>query len=434
MRIVITGMGVVAPGAPNLAAFESLLREGRSGVTHSPEAAECGMACQVGGTPYVDETLLAAITLPPRRRAMNVVMNLAALAAIECWRDAGLPYSPGDEAQADPKLALVFGSGGGGIETSCATVGPLVQSKQVRKLGARSVEQTMQSGVAACVSGLLGPGGPVISMSAACTTGASCMVQAQRMLRLGECERVLVGAAESPTVYTWASFDAMHVLVRDSNGSPETASRPLSARANGFVPSGGAGALLLETEESATRRGARIYAELVGCFENSGGQRSGGTMSRQSPVGVERCVRGALANARIEPDEIDYINGHLTSTGGEPAEVASISSALGRKGDCFPWINSTKSLIGHTLGAAGAIESVATILQLYHGFLHPSINCEDIHPEIASIDSRVVRTCLNFRPRAALKTSFGFGDVNAALIFRPWHGHHQLQGESNGPN
>jgi 3-oxoacyl-(acyl-carrier-protein) synthase len=217
-------------------------------------------------------------------------------------------------------------------------------------------------------------------------------------------------------------FDAMRVLARDSNSNPEAASRPLSMHAAGFVPSGGAGALLLETLTTAQRRRARIYAELAGGYENCGGQRSGGTMSRQSPNGVIRCVRGALSDASINASDIDYVNGHLTSTIGDPAEIRSLSSALGRYGQDFPWVNATKSLIGHTIAAAGSIESVATVLQLNHGFLHPSINCSEVHPDVACFESRIPRQCLEMRSRAALKVSFGFGDVNACLIFRPWLG------------
>src|SRR5579862_2407565 len=358
-RIVITGMGVVAPKAPNLAAFEDLLRHGRSAITFCPEAADRGLACQVAGLPDVDEGRIAAITLPPERRAMNRIMDLAALAAVECWQNAGLPYVPGNDGEADARTGVVFGTGLGGIDTICDTVAPMVQARQIRQLGAKRVEQVMFSGATACVSGLLGAGGPVIASSAACTTGASCLIQALRLLRAGECDRILAGSVETASVYTRGAFDAMQVLVRDGNGSPETASRPLGARATGFVPSGGAGALLLETLKHARRRGARIYAELAGGFENCGGQRLGGTMSRQSPDGVERCVRGALSDAQVDAADIEYINGHLTSTMGDILEVRSLSKALGRFGKSFPWVNATKSLIGHTLGAAGSIESIA---------------------------------------------------------------------------
>jgi 3-oxoacyl-(acyl-carrier-protein) synthase len=419
-KVVITGLGVVAPQARNAPEFLSLLRRGRSAITFCADAAELGLCCQVVGAPAIDEDRLQAVTIPAERRAMNRIMDMAALAAVECWQDAGLPYFVGADGEADPRTGVVFGSGIGGIETLCETVAPMVSARRARQLGAKRVEQTMASGAAACVSGLLGAGGPVIASSAACTTGSTCIVQALRLLRAGLCDRVVTGAAETSSSHTRAMFDAMRVLVRDGNDRPETASRPLSARAAGFVPAGGAGALLLETLDSAVARGARIYAELAGGFDNCGGQRSGGTMSRQSPEGVVRCVRGALADAGVDPEEIDYVNGHLTGTTGDAPEVSNIAEALGRSGGAFPWLNATKSLIGHTIGAAGAVESVATVLQLHHGFLHPSVNCDEAHPDLPGMDGRIVRSCIASRPRAALKTSFGFGDVNACLVFRPW--------------
>ena len=419
-RVVITGMGVVAPGAANLTQFEAMLRKGKSGVTFQPEAADRELACHVAGVPGLDEVRICAITVPPVRRGMNMIMDLAALAAVECWQDAGFSYEPGGVGEADPRLGVVFGTGVGGIETLCDTVAPMVQTGKVRQMGAKRVEQGMSSSAAACVSGLLGAGGPTISSSAACTTGSACVVQSLRLLRAGLCDRILVGSTDTSNIYTWAMFDAMRVLVRDGNLSPQQASRPMSERAAGFVPSGGAGALLLETYDSAMARGARIYAELVGGFENCGGQRSGGTMTRQSPDGVRRCILGALHDAGVDASEVDYVNGHLTSTIGDVPEIQSTASALGRHGENFPWVNSTKSLIGHTIGAAGSIESVATVLQLHRGFLHPSLNCEEIHPELSTYASRIVRKPMSFRTRVALKTSFGFGDVNACLVFRAW--------------
>ncbi len=419
-RVVITGLGTIVPKAPNVAAFELMLRQGRSSITYRPEAEAHGLSCHVAGVPEVDEQRLAAITIPAQRRSMNGIMDLATLAAIECWQQAGLPYTPGDDGPMDPHTGMVFGTGIAGVETLCATVAPSVESAQVRQLGAKRVEQTMSSGAAACVSGLLGIGGPVISPSAAGTTGSACLVQALRLLRAGLCRRILAGSAETSNIYTWAMFDAMRVLVRDGNHDPASASRPFSAAAAGFVASGGAGALMLETLESARERGAHIYAELAGGYENCGGQRSGGTMTRQSPEGVERCIRGALVDAAVHPREIDYVNAHSTATMGDRNEIRSIANALSRNGDDFPWVNATKSLIGHCIGGAGSVESVATVLQLHGGFLHPSLNCEAVHSEIAAIDSRIPRRCLEKPLTTALKTSFGFGDVNACLIFRAW--------------
>jgi 3-oxoacyl-(acyl-carrier-protein) synthase len=144
-------------------------------------------------------------------------------------------------------------------------------------------------------------------------------------------------------------------------------------------------------------------------------------MTAPNPEGVKRCIRGAVADAGIDPAEVDAINGHLTATYADPYEVKSWAAALERTPDSFPYINATKSLIGHCLGAAGAIECVASVLQIYKGFLHPSINCEDVHPEIVEYASKIPQKCLEFpRLRIVAKAGFGFGDVNSCIIFKKW--------------
>lgn len=417
-QIVITGMGVIAPGAGDLSSFDRLIQEGRSAVRFLPASKDLAFSCQVGGVPPVCEDRLSNYLESADRRVLSPVAELAALAAVDCWLDAGLSYEHGETESALPDTGVVFGTGIGGVSTLCDVVGPMIKSGQARSLGTRRIQQTMSSGPAACVSGLLGIGGPCISVNAACSTGASALIQAIRLLRSGICSRVLAGSVEHYNDYSTGMFDAMRVLVRDSNDAPERASRPLSASAAGFVPAGGAGALMVETKKSAIDRGARIYAELAGGFECCGGQRSGGTMTRQSADGVVRCIRGAIEDANVRQDQIDYINGHLTSTSGDTDEIRNLEVALGRSGASFPWINSTKSLIGHTIGAAGSIESIATIIQIYRGFLHPSINCEDLHPKLKAIESRIPRIAHHEQIQTALKTSFGFGDVNACLLFR----------------
>jgi 3-oxoacyl-(acyl-carrier-protein) synthase len=236
-------------------------------------------------------------------------------------------------------------------------------------------------------------------------------------------ERMLCGGSEGASHYSWAGFDAMRVLSRRFNDQPERASRPMSASAGGFVPAAGAGILHLESLDSATQRGARIYAELVGTALNCGGHRGGGSMTAPNPLGVRRCIRAALADAGLEPHQIDAISGHLTATGADPNEVAAWADALDRTPDRLPPITSTKSMIGHALGAAGAIESVASIQMLLGSHVHPSINCEDVHPGIEAYSGSIPHV---LRPMPELttivKASFGFGDVNACVVFRKWTG------------
>ncbi len=195
----------------------------------------------------------------------------------------------------------------------------------------------------------------------------------------------------------------------------------MSASAGGFVPGSGAGVLHLESLESAQERGARIYAEILGGAINCGGHRGGGSMTAPNPEGVQHCISTAVAVSGIDPDEIDAISGHLTATGADPKEVANWAKALERTPESFPVITSTKSMIGHALGAAGALESVACVLMLRDRRVHPSINCEDVHPEIeayAGSIPQVVREMPELN--TMIKAGFGFGDVNACAIFRRW--------------
>lgn len=197
----------------------------------------------------------------------------------------------------------------------------------------------------------------------------------------------------------------------------------MSASACGFVPGSGGAVLLVEELESARERGARIYAEVLGGAVNCGGHRMGGSITAPNPEGVNRCIRMALADAGIDPGEIDAINGHLTATFADPVEVHNWSKALGRGPKDFPYIQSTKSLVGHCLGAAGAVECVAVALQLHRGFLHPSINCEDVHPDIAAFAGKIPQSCIeNPGLRVMAKAGFGFGDVNSCIIFKKWEG------------
>ena len=232
---------------------------------------------------------------------------------------------------------------------------------------------------------------------------------------------MVAGGSEGASPYIWGAFDSMRVICRKYNDRPEQASRPMSATAAGFVPGSGAAILVLEDLASARSRGARIYAEVLGGTVNCGGHRTGGSMTAPNPEGVRRCIRDAIRDAGIAPGDIDAINGHLTATFADPHEVWNWSKALERGPDVFPYINSTKSLIGHCLGAAGAVESVAVVLQLYKGFLHPSANSEDIHPDIAAYAAKVPQRCLDLPElRFIAKAGFGFGDVNSCLIFKKW--------------
>jgi len=422
-RVVITGMGVVAPNGHGLAAFEKALREGTSGIRHIPKLAELNFACQVGGVPQDFDAVRNRYFDPEELQSLNENIGYAAVAAVDAWRDAGFTVPAAGEDRVDWETGVIAGSGIGGMDTIALQLVPMVNQGNVRRMGSRMVEQVMNSGTSARIAGLLALGNQVTSNSSACSTGNEAVIDAVRRIRDGLATRMLAGGSEGPSPYIWAGFDAMRVICRKFNDRPEQASRPMSASACGFVPGSGGALLVIEELEAALARGTRIYAEILGGMVNCGGHRMGGSITAPNPEGVKRCIQGAVADAGITPDQIDAINGHLTATYADPVEVRNWSAALGRGPENFPWINATKSMIGHCLGAAGAIECVAAVLQLYRGFVHPSLNCEDLHPEIVPFAKSVPHTVVECPDlKIVAKAGFGFGDVNSCLIFRKWEG------------
>jgi 3-oxoacyl-(acyl-carrier-protein) synthase len=422
-RVVITGMGVVAPNGHGLAAFEKALREGISGIRHIPELAKLNFACQVGGVPQGFDAVRNRYFDPEKLQSLNENIGYASVAAVDAWTDAGFTVPSAEDDCVDWETGVIAGSGIGGMDTIAGQLVPMVNEGNVRRMGSRVVEQVMNSGTSAQIAGLLALGNQVTSNSSACSTGNEAVIMAMGRIQKGLATRMLAGGSEAASPYIWAGFDAMRVICRKFNDQPEQASRPMSATACGFVPGAGGAILMLEELESALARGARIYAEILGGMVNCGGHRMGGSITAPNPEGVKRCIQGAVADAGISPDEIDAINGHLTATYADPVEVKNWSAALGRGPENFPWINATKSMIGHCLGAAGAIECVAVVLQLYRGFVHPSINCEDLHPEIVPFAKSVPHTAVACPDlKIIAKAGFGFGDVNSCLMFKKWEG------------
>ncbi len=417
-RVVITGMGVVAPNAIGLAAFERALRQGRSGIVHLAKLQELKFGCQVAGAVTGAEELAASIFHQEELMAMSSNMVFTAMAALEAWTGAGLERSDPQDEVVHWDTGAVIGTGIADLNVVGERIVPLTDAGKVRRIGSTCVEQIMSSSVSAKVGGMLGLGNQVTSNSSACTTGTEALYQAAERIRSGRARRMLAGGSEGDSHYSWAGFDSMRLLARKFNDRPEQASRPMSASAGGFVPGCGAGILVLESEESALERGAPIFAELAGGEVTCGGQRGGGSITAPNPAGVRRCIRAALADARVEGDQVDVINGHLTATFADPVEVKSWSLALDRRPGDFPWITSTKSMIGHCLGGAGAIESVASVLMLQGGFVHPSINCEDLHPELDGFAGSIPHSVEEQSIDVVIKAGFGFGDVNACLVFR----------------
>ncbi|GAB3962596.1 beta-ketoacyl-[acyl-carrier-protein] synthase family protein [Spirosoma harenae] len=416
-RVIITGLGVVAPNAVGVPLFLEAIKAGQSGIAFHQELADLKFSCQVGGIPPVTEAHKTQYFSELQLHQLNSSgIIYGVIAGMEAWQHAGLPIAT-DEPDWDS--GIVFGTGILGIDKIREAIYKVDQG-QVRRLGSTAVVQTMTSGVSAYLAGMLGCGNQITANSSACATGTEALLIAYERIAAGNARIMLAGGCNDHGPYVWGGFDAMRVLPYQYNQSPERASRPMSVSASGFVPASGAGALVLESLESALERKATIYAEVLGGHVNSGGQRGGGTMTAPNPTAVARCIQRAIEQAGIDATDVDVIDGHLTATIKDPAEVAAWCEALGRKGEDFPYINSLKSMVGHCLSAAGSVESVAAVLELYNGFIYPSINSEDPHPDILSlIDSaKIPQQLIQKNIRAIAKANFGFGDVNACVILR----------------
>jgi len=422
-RVVVTGLGIIAPNGNGRDAFEAALKKGQSGLRHQEVMVEHNFGCTVAGSCEGIDALAEATFEEDELLAMNMNHRYASLAAVEAWEDAGLERPSRDDDTVHWDTGAIVGTGIGGMDTIGEKVVPLTNAGKLRRLGSTAVEQVMASGISARISGQFALGNQVTTNSSACSTGTEAIAMGLDRIRHGQAERMLCGGSEAASHYIWAGFDAMRVLNRGSNDAPEKASRPMSASAGGFIPGSGAGILLLESLESAQARGARIWAEVAGSGINCGGHRMGGSMTAPNPESVRRCIELAMKDAGITADQVDAISGHLTATGADPREVASWAKALGRGPGELPTITSTKSMVGHALGAAGAVESVAAVLMVSGGWVHPSINCEDVHPEIEPHAASIPHE-LREQPdmKVIMKAGFGFGDVNACLVFKKWEG------------
>lgn len=421
-RVVVTGLGVISPNGVGVPDFLNAIQNGVSGIRFMPLYEELKFNCQVAGVPqfewnqlrnYLPEVVFQGLK--------SFGIGYAVKAALDAWTDAG--YSIETE-QPLWDAGCVFGSSVADTDVIKNSI-LRVDAKESKKLGSRVVEQIMNSGISAYVSGRLGLGNRIISNSAACATGTQAIVMGYEYIKNGLAKRMLVGSSENVDPYVFGSFDSMRILSRKFNDRPEQASRPMSASSCGFVPGSGAGALLLEELDYALERNATIYAEITGGATNSGGQRCGGTMTAPNPGGIIKCITDAVSDANINPASIDLIGGHLTATAADKLEIQNWGEALDRKGADFPMINSAKSMIGHCLSAAGSIEAVAAVLEIVHQFVHPNINIEDPDPEILqligpdSIPVKMIQKEINHLAKA----NFGFGDVNTCLIFSKFNQH-----------
>ena len=403
-RVVITGLGIVSSLGNNQSEVADSLRAGRSGVEFIEEYQELGFRSQIAGTINIDVDALIDRKL---RRFMGNSAAYNYLAMKQAVEDSGL----NEQMISHPRTGLIAGSGGASTENVSLAI-DLLREKGIRRVGPYMVPRTMSSTNSACLATPFKIHGVNYSISSACSTSAHCIGNGYELIQFGKQDIVFAGGGEELHWTLTLMFDAMGALSSKYNATPETASRPYDANRDGFVIAGGGGMVVLEELEHASRRGAKIYAELVGYGATSDGY----DMVQPSGEGAMRCMRQAMATVE-EP--IDYINAHGTSTPvGDMRELEAIRAVFGDK---LPRLTSTKSLSGHSLGAAGVHEAIYSLLMLQEDFISASANISELDP--AGTDFPIVREC---QTAAGLNTvmsnSFGFGGTNATLVFRRWRG------------
>jgi len=401
-RVVVTGIGVVSPIGNDKAEVIESLKTGRSGITFAPEYQEMGFRSHVHGSLKVDlEDRIDRKLL----RFMGDGAGYNYLAMEEAIADSGL--EPSDIS--NPRTGLIMGSGGPSTRNMMQAF-DTAREKSPKRVGPYMVPRVMSSTNSANLSTVFKIKGLSYSISSACSTSAHCIGNGAEMIQYGKQDIVFAGGGEELHWTLSVLFDAMGALSSKYNDTPEKASRPYDVNRDGFVIAGGGGVVVLEELEHAKARGAKIYAELVGY----GATSDGADMVAPSGEGGLRCMQLALTDVH-EP--VDYINTHGTSTPvGDMVELNSIREVF-REQNRLPSISSTKSMTGHSQGAAGVHEAIYTLLMMHGGFLAPSINVESIEPDAESMP--ILREpVLDQEINLALSNSFGFGGTNAVLAFR----------------
>jgi 3-oxoacyl-[acyl-carrier-protein] synthase-1 len=403
-RVVVTGIGIVSCLGNNVSEVLDSLKQGRSGIRFNQSYADIGMRSHVSGSVQLDTQELIDRKI---HRFMGEASAYAYLSMKEAIEDAGL----GLDEISNERIGLVAGSGGGSPEDQLEA-NDIMREKGLRRVGPYRVPRTMSSSVSACLCTPFRIKGVNYSISSACATSAHCIGNAAELIQMGKQNIVFAGGGESEHWSMSHLFDAMGALSTKYNDAPDKASRAFDANRDGFVIAGGGAMLVIESLEHAQARGAKIYAELTGYAATSDGY----DMVAPSGEGGARAMRMARGNL---PGRVDYINTHGTSTpAGDVSELKAIREVFG---DDIPTINSTKSLSGHSLGAAGAQEAIYALLMMQNNFIAASANIETLDEEAVGMPIALARqddVTLN----RIMSNSFGFGGTNACLVFDRWQG------------
>ena len=401
-RVAVTGLGIICPIGNSTQEVIASLREARSGLTHADTYARMGFRSQVEGSLKVD---LESTIDRRARRFMGEGAAYNYLAMQQAVADSGLE----EKDIVNERTGMIMGSGGPSTKAliQAADVARSEPGKGPKKVGPFVVPKAMSSTCSAVLSTLFKVKGLSYSISSACATSAHCIGNAAELIQWGKQDIMFAGGGEELDWTLSVLFDAMGAMSTHFNDTPHRASRAFDRNRDGFVIAGGGGVVVLEELNRARARGAKIYCELTGYGATSDGY----DMVAPSGEGAMRCMRQALSTVDAP---IDYVNAHGTSTPkGDEIEIGAMREVFGKK---MPHINSTKSLTGHSLGAAGVHEAIYSVLQMQNGFIAESANIDEIDPEVA--DAPIVRSRIdNAKLATVMSNSFGFGGTNATLIF-----------------
>ena len=399
-RVVITGMGIWSCLGKNIKEVEESLRAGRSGIVNDPERLKYGY--QSGLTSYVERPKLKGILERRLRTGLPEEGEYAYMASREAFEMAGIT----DEYLLENEVGCIFGND--------STAAPVIEAAKIMEqkhdsalLGSGYIFQSMNSTVTMNLSTIFHLRGVNFTISAACASGSHSIGLGYMMIKQGMQEMVLCGGAQEVNMYSMATFDALGAFSKRMD-NPQRASRPFDRNRDGLVPSGGGAALVLESYEHAVKRGATILCEVTGYGFSS----NGGGISQPSDLGSATAMRRALEDARLTPDEIDYINAHATSTPqGDMYEAKALKSLFGGK---RAYISSTKGMTGHECWMAGASEIVYSIIMMLGNFVAPNINFEN--PDEYSEGLNIVASTKEAKLERILSNAFGFGGTNSALV------------------
>jgi len=404
-RVVVTGLGVVCPLGNSVQEAWDKALAGTPGITRITRFDPSRLASQIAGE--VKHFDVAPYMSPKEARRMDLFIHYGMAAGLQAWRDCGLQVTPQNAEQ----VGINFGSGIGGL--------PLIESMkdELDKNGPRRISPffipgTIINMIAGLLSIEIGAKGPNLAMVTACTTSTHCIGEATKSIRYGEADVMIAGGAEAVVTELAIGGFASARALSTRNDDPSTASRPWDKDRDGFVLGEGAGAVVLEEYEHAKRRGARIYCEVLGYGASADAFHM--TAPPEDGDGGYRAMRNALKNASVDASQVDYINAHGTSTPlGDIAETIAVKRLLGERAHKVA-VNSTKSMTGHLLGAAGGVEAVFTALALLHQVSPPTINLRT--PDPACDLDYVPNTARRMPIRIALSNSFGFGGTNGTIV------------------